>query len=314
MSVPYPIPNPPPNVNNDVNNIEADIEKRAEAVAQQVADKENLLNVVLPKLGSIKDAGLAMAYVAYVFETLGQGGSILGVLDDGIGVLGGNLSISGDLNLVQSDYQNFMNQQMQESYNPNSPNPDTEGVKTFVKILDDLISYFAQDTKSNPDGKGTSILGIDPTEVSNIESNLCEIRKQIHVTFDDGSVDNVLDPTSNADPTKWVTFDSETNKSSANYSTVYIDTDAGSGKIQGFNQLNWNAQQQGDKSNAANVIKTTDNDNNTVKTSLGSVSQVVNSNLSHATNVEKEIMGVYDNILHSVFKAMDAAVSNQKSQ
>jgi len=93
-----------------------------------------------------------------------------------------------------------------------------------------------------------------------------------------------------------------------------MDNVSSSGKIEGFNELNYDAQRQGDTNHASDFLKTTDNDNNTVKTSLGSVSQVVNSNLSHSTNVEKEAMGFYDNVLHATFKAQDAAVNNQKPQ
>jgi len=256
----------------------------------------------------------AMAYVAYIFQSLGDNGCILGVMDDGIGVLGTDLSISGDLNLIQSDYQTYMNNALQKEYTSPST-ADYTSVRVFTLILDKLITIFGNDAKNTSQG-GPSILGIDPSEVSNILTNLCGIRKQIHIEWDDGSTDDTLDPTSNSDPTKWVSFESETCKDSKGdwpdgvYIGGYQDTDL----IQGFNQLNYYAEQQGDTHHASDVLKDTDNDNNTTKTSLGSVSQVTNSNLSHSTNVEKEAMGFFDNFLHSFFKAMDAAVSNQHSQ
>jgi len=328
----------PPDIQKDLDQIQADEAARAKARDKQAADHKSLMEVVLPHLDSIHDAEKAMAYIAYVFQTLGDNGCILGVMEDGIGTLGTNLSISGDLNLVQSDYQTYMNQMLQEQYvpgdqgkpydpnaNPPTYGPDTQGVKVFTAVLDTLINIFAADAKSTFSG-GPSLLGIDPSEVSNIMNNLCSIRKQIHITWPDGSKDTTPDPSSDPNPANWKTFDSETASTGVDKNGnltwpdgVYIATDSSAKGavntlIQGFNELNYNAQQQGDTTHASDVLKNTNNDNNTTKTSLGSVSQVVNSNLSHATNVEKEAMGFFDNLAHAFFKAMDAAVSNQRSQ
>jgi len=108
----------PPNIQKDIDQLNQDIANRVKALNKQKTEHESFVSVVLPKLDSIKDPALAMAYVAYVFQTLGSNGSILGVMEDGIGVLGTNLSDSGDLNLIQSDYQSFMNQQLQEAHPP----------------------------------------------------------------------------------------------------------------------------------------------------------------------------------------------------